>query len=102
MGASTIHAASPILDTFGNTYVTVPITFNTARRPDTLGYLTRRQTSPISNQQKQSTYIPKLHLKMSELRNVLCDINVQIILSGTFTSCNLCMCILFIYVIYNM
>lgn len=37
-----------------------------------------------------SNYIPKLHLKFSELRNVLCDRNVMFMLSGTFASIDLC------------
>lgn len=37
-----------------------------------------------------SSYIPKLHLKLSELRNVLCDKNVVFLLSGTYASFDLC------------
>ncbi|ORM41483.1 Bifunctional dihydrofolate reductase-thymidylate synthase [Babesia sp. Xinjiang] len=37
-----------------------------------------------------SLYIPKLHLKFTELRNVLCDKNVYFLLSGTHASIDLC------------
>ncbi|GBE61885.1 AMP-binding enzyme [Babesia ovata] len=37
-----------------------------------------------------SLYIPKLHLKFSELRNVLCDKNVLFLLSGTHANYDLC------------
>ncbi|CDR94901.1 hypothetical protein, conserved [Babesia bigemina] len=37
-----------------------------------------------------SLYIPKLHLKFSELRNVLCDKNVLFLLTGTHANYDLC------------
>ncbi|KAK2198444.1 hypothetical protein BdWA1_001459 [Babesia duncani] len=42
------------------------------------------------NRKHQSSYIPKLHLKFSELRNVLSDKNVHFFLSGTSTNYDLC------------
>lgn len=42
------------------------------------------------NENIGTNYIPKLHLKFSELRNVLCDKNVFFMLSGTYASIDLC------------
>ncbi|GFE54414.1 mitochondrial inner membrane protease subunit 2-like [Babesia ovis] len=51
----------------------------------------RTGSSPRSDCARMgSLYIPKLHLKFTELRNVLCDKSVYFLLSGTHANLSLC------------
>ncbi|AFZ81405.1 hypothetical protein BEWA_008150 [Theileria equi strain WA] len=76
---------SPLLDT--------RISGSSIRNEPSGTSYSRNQSSPQFERTKNSKsvlYIPKLHLKFSELRSVLSDKNVHFFLSGTHTEYSLC------------